>query len=286
MSELMPGVAHDLKVNGINLHYFTWGEFTTPEKAVVLVHGLTANSQSWAEFGPYLALQGCYAIAPDLRGRGLSEKPPHGYGVPFHTNDILSLCDALNLPRFNLVGHSLGALISMFLTVLHPGRVRKLALVDAGGIVPQDTAQAIAMSLSRLGQVYPSLDAYLNFFRQAPIFQWNDLWENYFRYDAEVHPDGTVTSRVSKDAINEEIMSNATIRTEVLPDYLKVPTLIVRATVGMLGPDKGLVLPREEAERMQGIIPDSRILEIPDTNHYTVCLPDLFKREVTAFLAG
>ena len=89
---------HFQEVNGINLHYVTWGEYTRPERAVALVHGLTANHQEWAKLGPTLAEEGWFAIAPDLRGRGQSEKPPHGYGIPYHVNDLLTLCDTLGLP--------------------------------------------------------------------------------------------------------------------------------------------------------------------------------------------
>ena len=52
----------------------------------------------------------------------------------------------------------------------------------------------------------------------------------------------------------------------------------------MLGPDRGLILPAQEAERMRGIIPGSRVIEIPGTNHYTIALSDFFKQEVAAFL--
>src|SRR5574340_1220223 len=106
--------SHFQEVNGINLHYVTWGEFTRPERAVLLVHGLTANHLEWAKLGPALAEQGWFAVASDLRGRGQSEKPPHGYGIPYHVNDLLALCDVLNLSQVQLIGHSLGAQIGYF----------------------------------------------------------------------------------------------------------------------------------------------------------------------------
>src|SRR5690348_5975518 len=123
MSASLSMIPHDLPVNGINLHYVTWGEFTTPERAVLLVHGLTASSQEWGLLGPALADQGWYAIAPDLRGRGLSDKPPHGIGIPYHVNDLLSLSDALSLPTPQVIGHSLGAMIGVFFAAIHPARV-------------------------------------------------------------------------------------------------------------------------------------------------------------------
>ena len=54
--------SHDVTVNGISLHYQTWGEFTRPERTVLLVHGLTGSSQAWTQLGPTLAAQGWHAI--------------------------------------------------------------------------------------------------------------------------------------------------------------------------------------------------------------------------------
>ena len=286
MSKTTAMTAHDLEVNGINLHYATWGEFTGPERAVLLVHGLTASSQSWGSFGPILAEQGWYAIAPDLRGRGQSDKPPHGYGIPYHVNYLLSLCDTLGLSKVHLIGHSLGAQIGYFLAAIHPRRLLRLVLVDAAGRVPADALQAIGVSLQRLGRIYPSLDAYLQERRQSPVHSWDAFWEAVYRYDAEVYADGTVTSRVPKAVIEEEVMVNATINPDVLLPRIQAPTLITRAELGTLAPDRGFILAAEEAERVQGIIADCRVVEIPGTNHYTIGLSEVFTREVLAFLAA
>jgi pimeloyl-ACP methyl ester carboxylesterase len=273
-------------VNGINLHYVTWGEFTRPERAILLVHGLTASHMEWVKLGSELAEQGWFAIAPDLRGRGQSEKPPHGYGIPYHVNDLLALCDALNLSDVQLIGHSLGAQIGYFFAAIHPKRLQRLVLVDAGGRVPADALQAIAPSLQRLGQVYPSIDVYLEERKQSPVHTWNAIWEEYYRYDAEIHPDGTVTSRVLRAAIEEEVMVNMSINSDVLLPRIQAPTLITRATLGTLAPDKGFILTAEEAERVQGIINGSQVVEIPDTNHYAIVFSDVFTRDVLSFLAA
>jgi len=105
------GGAHDLHLPDVTIHYQSWGQPSTSERAVILIHGLTASSMEFAELGPALAAQGYYALALDLRGRGLSSKPAHGYNVAFHAADVLALCDALHLDAVNVVGHSLGAVI-------------------------------------------------------------------------------------------------------------------------------------------------------------------------------
>lgn len=275
---------HDIAVNGITLHIATWGEFTGPERAVMLVHGITASSRTWAAFGPQLAARGWYAIAPDLRGRGMSEKPPHGYGIPYHVNDLLALADHFNLLTVNYVGHSLGAMIGLLFAAIHPQRLGKLVLVDAGGNLPPDTGKAIGKALARLGTPYPSLDAYWEAMRAPWMAPHEEFWQDYYRYDAETHADGTVLCRVPRAAIAEEVAMNGALDLAALPERVKAPTLIARATVGMLAPDRGLLLPRAEAERMLHVIPESRLVEVADMNHYTVVLAEQFTAACMAFL--
>ncbi|MEJ7763237.1 MAG: alpha/beta hydrolase [Thermomicrobiales bacterium] len=275
----------DIPVNGITLRAVTWGDLEDPARAVMLVHGITANGRCWWECGPELAARGWFPIALDLRGRGQSDKPPHGYGLPFHADDILAVCDHFGLESSHYVGHSLGGLIGLYLAAVHPGRMGRFVLVDAGGKLPPDAMEAIGPALARLGVEYPSLDAYLDAMLASPHFAGDrPFWERYFRHDAEVRPDGTAISVVPRHAITEEQASLYLTRTDILPDYVKAPTLIVRATEGLLGGERGQILPAAEAERLRGIIPDSHIVEIAGANHYSIVLADGFIEEVAAFL--
>jgi pimeloyl-ACP methyl ester carboxylesterase len=286
MTESGVPVPHEIKVNGLRLHYVTWGEREAARGSVVLAHGLTASHKAWVEIGPALAARGWHVIAPDLRGRGLSDKPPHGYGIPYHANDLLALADALGLARVHVVGHSLGAQITLFLAAQHPARVGRIVLIDAGSRLPEDTLAAISVSLQRLGTVYPSVDALLDTQRRSPVYQWNALWEEYYRYDVEEQPGGGVRSRVRREVVEEELSVNDMIRLEAAPERIAAPTLILRATVGTLAPDRGFILAADEAERMQRVIAGSRYVEVPGTNHYTILVADLLLREVVAFLDG
>ena len=264
----------------------TWGERASARGSVVLVHGITSSHKAFVTLGPALAARGWHVIAPDLRGRGLSSKPPHGYGIPFHANDLLALGDALDIERLNIVGHSLGAQIALYLAAMYPARAGRMVLVDAGGRLPDDSLQAVGASLARVGTVYPSLDAFLDTQRHSPVYQWNEFWEDYYRYDAEEQPNGGVASRMRRDALNEEVMVNTMIRMDEMPGLVRAPVLILRATVGTIAPDRGFILTADEAERMRGLISGSRHVDIPSTNHYTIILSDLLEREIATFLDG
>lgn len=120
--------------------------------------------------------------------------------------------------------------------------------------------------------------------RATTRLPWEPFGERYYRHDAEALTDGTVRSGVPKAAIAEEQAAAFFTRTDALPGFVKASTLIVRATVGLLGDERGQILPRDEAERLLGAIPGSRLVEIPGADHYTVVLAEPFLRAVTAFL--
>lgn len=281
-----PMALHALEANGVHLHYATWGQFNA-ERAVLLVHGLTNNHLVWSELGPTLAARGWYPIAPDLRGRGWSSKPPHGVGVPYHANDLLALCNELGLPRVDFIGHSLGALIGFFFAAIHPHRLGRFVAIDVGGKPSPHTLDILRPALERLGQTYPSLDAYLQKVQKksSAVHPWNDFWERYYRFDADVQHDGTVTLRASKTAIEEEMRVNATINNDVLFQVIQAPTLLMRAGQGTYHPD-WFVLSEEEAKRVHGLIKESDVEVILDGNHYTILLSETFTHKVLDFLAA
>src|SRR5437879_8902779 len=92
-----------------------------PAPPVLLLHGLGVGGSVWQAFArrllPHLA-----AVAPDLRGHGQSDAPPHGYMPIDYANDLVELMDSegwLKTP-LPVVGHSLGALVALTLAELQP----------------------------------------------------------------------------------------------------------------------------------------------------------------------
>jgi pimeloyl-ACP methyl ester carboxylesterase len=177
------------------------------------------------------------------------------------------------LERPVLMGHSLGAFISLVFAARYPHRVDRLILVDGGGKL-SETQMAkvfagIKPSLDRLGQVFPSLEAYLNQMKQASYLQpWNSYMETYFRYEVE-EVEGGVRSRVHPKHIEEEAQNLKKVDSRQFYAKVTSPTLILRATKGMLAEDD-LVLPEEVAERMAREIPNASKVDLKGTNHYSI----------------
>lgn len=266
----MTGVTQ-VALKDVSLAVAEWpGPATGP--VVVCVHGLTANYTCWASVADVLS-PARRLIAYDLRGRGESDKPEHGYSLMHHTEDLLGLLDHFGLEKAVLIGHSLGAHIAVRFAATYPERVDRLVLVDGGMDVRHEVLESLRPAINRLGVEFPSLDMFLGFVRMLPMFEgrWNDYLERYFRYDVEELPVGTVRSKAARHAIEEEIGNLERERLWVYHHRLTAPTLILRAPDGLLAPTDCLMT-QDEAEAMAHAIPRATLVVVPGTNHYTVLL--------------
>src|SRR5919197_3942833 len=100
---------------------------------VVLVHGITSTSATWAKVLPYLA-ERFTVVAPDLLGHGESAKPRGDYSLGAYASGIRDLLAALGHNRATVVGHSLGGGIAMQMAYQFPERIERLVLVSSGGL--------------------------------------------------------------------------------------------------------------------------------------------------------
>ncbi|MBK5001684.1 alpha/beta fold hydrolase [Pseudomonas sp. S31] len=117
---------------------------------VIALHGWLDNANSFARLAP--RLEGLRIVALDLAGHGHSQhRPPGaGYTLADYAHDVLRVAEQLGWPRFALLGHSLGAIISVQLAGALPERVSHLALID--GVMPptgdeQGAAERLGMAL-------------------------------------------------------------------------------------------------------------------------------------------
>ncbi|NQD78874.1 alpha/beta fold hydrolase [Pseudomonas sp. CrR14] len=135
---------------------------------VIALHGWLDNAASFARLAPKLS--GLRIVALDFAGHGHSDHraPGAGYALWDYVHDVLLVAEQFGWQRFSLLGHSMGAIVSLLLAATFPERVQRLALID--GLIPP-TAEAdaavttladslraqLALSAKRK-PVYPSLE--------------------------------------------------------------------------------------------------------------------------------
>ncbi|WP_445778887.1 alpha/beta fold hydrolase [Shewanella sp.] len=106
------------------------------QDTVVLVHGLgDLASKDWLTVIPALAAQ-YHVVAIDLPGFGLSQGAVFTYSPKEYAKVIDWVIKQYRHPgQVSLVGHSMGAAISLYYANQYPGRIGQLVLVDAAGIL-------------------------------------------------------------------------------------------------------------------------------------------------------
>ncbi|MEO6778667.1 MAG: alpha/beta hydrolase [Gemmatimonadaceae bacterium] len=104
-------------------------------RVVFCVHGWACSVYSYRRLMPLLARAGMRAVALDLPGHGLSDKPscPALYTLDAQSEAVLAAMDAAGVSRAVLVGHSMGGPICARTAVLAPERVAALALLAPAG---------------------------------------------------------------------------------------------------------------------------------------------------------
>jgi haloacetate dehalogenase len=118
---------------------------------LLLLHGFGETHLAWRRIAPRLA-QRFRVVLMDLRGYGWSAAPASENGAQYTkramAGDVVKVMEDLGAIEFALVGHDRGARVGLRLAFDHPGRVKKLALLD---IAPLEEALGDG-NLARVGR--------------------------------------------------------------------------------------------------------------------------------------
>jgi lipase len=256
-----------------DLRTVSWGD-PDAQNTALLVHGLTGRADAFRALVEELessGLTGWRFLAVDLRGRGATGSVEGPAGIPVHTADLVALMEREGTDRVSFVGHSLGAMIGVYLTAHYPDRVSRLVLVDGGSDVTDEVDALLSPVVERLEQTYPSREAYVEYLKSLPVFEgrWDERLERYFAGD--VRPDdGGWHHHADLETVKDDREKMHGFPLSELWPRIGCPTLVLLSTVGLDGPDEGFILPPQDTRRMQEIIPDCKLVEVDDTNHYDI----------------
>jgi haloacetate dehalogenase len=120
---------------------------------VLLLHGFPETHLMWRDVAPLLARR-FTVICADLRGYGRSgcpaSAPDHGpYANGALARDMAAVMERLGFPRFAVAGHDRGGRVAHRLTLDHPDRIERLAVLD---VIP--TAEAWARADARFALAF------------------------------------------------------------------------------------------------------------------------------------
>jgi pimeloyl-ACP methyl ester carboxylesterase len=127
----------------------------------ILLHGFPEGAESWTAQVDVLARAGCLAVAPDMRGYGLSDAPTatEDYAVSHLVDDVAAIIGAFGRTSAHIAGHDWGAIAAWFFAARHPEMTRTLTALS----VPHPAALAEA---SRVDEDQRTRSAYVGLFVQ------------------------------------------------------------------------------------------------------------------------
>jgi pimeloyl-ACP methyl ester carboxylesterase len=116
-------------VEGVELHWTERGAGSN----IVVLHGLSDSERSWwpvmEELGRHHRVFGL-----DLPGCGLSARPDASYSLEWQSKVVAAWLDAVGITTCDVVGHSFGGGVAMWLLLYRAKAIRRLALVAPGGL--------------------------------------------------------------------------------------------------------------------------------------------------------
>ena len=136
----------EVQLTGAQVFLADYGKGCDPARPTVLfVHGAGMDHSVWPLQARHFAYRGCNALAVDLPGHGRSEGKLLG-SVAALADWLADLIEAIRVPAVHLVGHSMGALISLDLAARHSRKTAGLALLGAAPKMPVHPALLEAAS--------------------------------------------------------------------------------------------------------------------------------------------
>jgi pimeloyl-ACP methyl ester carboxylesterase len=245
----------------LEIAYQEWGNEQTGGPPVVLHHGFVADANAnWVVTGVVDALTagGRRVIAPDARGHGQSEKPhdPDRYGEQRMARDLAVLLDTIDAPQIDLVGYSMGAIVSLIFASTDE-RVRRLVIGGVGsGVIECGGVDRRAVSNDAIIEALTVEDASSLAVPEAVAFR-------------------QLADALGADREALAAQARSIYRGEIELGRISAPTLLLTGDTDPLA-----IRPQVLADA----IPDAT-LEVLSGNHIEVLGDPRFRRSIVEFLA-
>lgn len=289
------------EVNGVRLHYATAGE----GPLILFLHGFPEFWYEWrhqlAEFG-----KDHQAVAPDMRGYNLSEKPAEleQYRMPQLVEDVRVLATHLlagsGRETFTLVAHDWGGAVAWAFALTHPGMLDGLVAINIphpslfqrelqNNPAQQQASQYMLMFRSAQAEANLSVNDYAGLVnavlgeglasgrlteadRQAYIAAWSQPGAltgglNYYRA-AQIGPPSSAESPAS-----------GSFGLGAVSPTVQVPTLVIWG-------EKDTALLTGNLDGLGDYVPDLTVKRIPEGSHWVVNeYPDRVNGYIREFIA-
>jgi pimeloyl-ACP methyl ester carboxylesterase len=253
---------------------------------VLALHGWLDNAASFDGLAPLL--DGVRVVALDLPGHGRSDRLPSGCGMHFAdwVAIVLAGADALEWPRFAVIGHSMGAGIASLLPGVAPERIERVVLLEGIGPLSEPAERApatLAEALAQEARLAESAPRLFPSFEAAVAAR---------RRDSDLNPEAAsrLVERGSEQVeggvrfrFDPRLRTRSRVRftEEQVLAFLRAitcPALAVRAS-------QGWPFPKELVAARAAAIPGLQVVEVEGGHHVHLTHPERVAPAVREFLS-
>ncbi len=241
---------------------------------LIILHGFLGMSDNWKTLATQFAAAGFETHSIDLRNHGKSFHSEN-FTYADMVQDILNYCQANNLQKTNIIGHSMGGKLAMFFAQQHPQMVGKLVVADIAPRFYKPHHQEILAGLAAINfrekpsraEVETVLTKHIPDFATRQFLLKSLFWQEpgqlAFRFNLKAFLQNTTT-------IGEEVPTNIVFTN---------PTLFIK------GGNSNYIAAADE-QKIHAIFPNSKIITIPNVGHWLHAEnPKMFFEETVFFLS-
>ncbi|SCG77938.1 MFS transporter [Micromonospora inositola] len=287
LEHLRTGQVRYLSAGGVRTRCLEAGDENAP--AVVFLHGTGGHAEAFVRNLEPFAEAGYRAVAIDMLGHGLTDKPTGcGYDLDDYARHLLALMDQLGPRPVHLVGESLGGGVAMRAAILAPHRVATVVTVVGGGLGPVPATPEEERGWSRMLELSEKAYDAMDHAAWTARMQW-------LVHDPADMPDEMIRTRMV-------IYDNPRMREAAADIYRGVANMVYRKRPGMLLPgdlrsfpvpvfyywtDHNPTTPARVAAAAHELTPVSEYDVLDGCGHWPQFeKPDAFNARVLRFLRG
>ena len=143
-----------INIDGVSLHYEIFGQ----GRPLLLLHGWGGCVNAMAPIWQFFQKEFCVYVIDFPGQNNASSDPPKPWGIPEYAALVQHFMEAMNLHQVDVIAHSFGGRVAIFLAAKQEELFHKIVLADAAGIKPHTTLKRKAKrSMFRMGKVFLKL---------------------------------------------------------------------------------------------------------------------------------
>ena len=221
-----------------------------PREAILFHHGIGASAGIWADWFPALA-DAHRLVSFDMRGYGRSHIPAadFAWSLDLMVEDLFAVADAAGLPRFHLVGESIGGTVALAAALARPQRIATLTVSNG----------------AHLGASIQRVEAWRRQLDEGGVKAWSDAFLRDRFHDDALSPEQRAWFAAQQEKWPQESILNA-LRVLIGTDLssrlkdIALPTLL-------LHPDGSPFIPVPVMAELHWLLPDAELNVIGHSRH-------------------